>query len=487
MAIKTEQAQANTPGYIEFPAQTTADQPIKVYSFYHKANQYGWMANTSRLDGAATYTFPDPIDPTKSTTYVTPEHYFQAAKCNHYGFNDTQKQAYVDAIKLVQNVADFPTQAPLIAQAVFNNRIIIDSVTGRLDDKQLKKQATDKIPDLSEKWHKASSSTPLSSPKHDIVRTIIQEKMKDPIFVAELLKTDPGIIVEATSSDKVWGAGSDGQGKNELGLLWMEQREKQKKRLDPNYQEKSIQELEAEYKALQTHPNWVDQSCFETATENSKSVIRLKQITPYSAPAATHSTSVAATGPLAKIFNDFNALNKNNAISNCQAFKSIELDATDKNLVKVTTHNNQTATIKKTTDSLEITGTKESVIDTVKNLYLLDLAMKGQIELDEKGEITKVKAGATLQINPQDINLTKADGSSLAGPEKDTLLKELDKQLAIAFQGYKNVYQPMDLSTVSSDIVRARVGPGFLSTPRITPPTASSSTASIDPIVPPGP
>ena len=64
------------------------------------------------------------------------------------------------------------------------------------------------------------------SVKDDIMRKAVTEKFaQNPAIAAILLQTDEQQIVERTTTDYFWGCGTDGSGKNMLGLILMDTRE----------------------------------------------------------------------------------------------------------------------------------------------------------------------------------------------------------------------------------------------------------------------
>jgi ribA/ribD-fused uncharacterized protein len=65
------------------------------------------------------------------------------------------------------------------------------------------------------------------SAKDNIMREALQAKFtQHPELQKLLLETGDAVLVEHTQNDRYWGDGGDGLGKNRLGLLLMELREK---------------------------------------------------------------------------------------------------------------------------------------------------------------------------------------------------------------------------------------------------------------------
>jgi ribA/ribD-fused uncharacterized protein len=65
--------------------------------------------------------------------------------------------------------------------------------------------------------------------KHDIMKSIIREKIRQHEFVQEkLLATGDRHIIEVSPVDSYWGWGPDRKGENHLGHIWMELREELK-------------------------------------------------------------------------------------------------------------------------------------------------------------------------------------------------------------------------------------------------------------------
>ena len=63
--------------------------------------------------------------------------------------------------------------------------------------------------------------------KEDVMRGALEAKFRaHPDLQRILLSTGEALLVEASSKDSYWGCGAEGTGKNRLGLLLMELREK---------------------------------------------------------------------------------------------------------------------------------------------------------------------------------------------------------------------------------------------------------------------
>ena len=138
--------------------------------FFYKINEaYGCFSNFSHygfeMDGK---------------WWMTSEHYFQAQK-----FCGTE---YEEAIRLLDN--------PMKAAEMGRNR---------------------NLP-LRTDWEQV---------KDDIMRKAVLAKFAQNEEIKDvLLSTDNEIIIENTSNDYYWGCGKDGSGKNMLGIILMEVREK---------------------------------------------------------------------------------------------------------------------------------------------------------------------------------------------------------------------------------------------------------------------
>lgn len=114
--------------------------------------------------------------------WMTSEHYFQAQK-----FYGTE---YVEIIRLLDN--------PMKAAKMGRNR---------------------NLP-LREDWEEV---------KDDVMRKAVYAKFSQNIELKNiLLDTDSEYIVENTSNDYYWGCGTNGSGKNMLGIILMEIRDKLK-------------------------------------------------------------------------------------------------------------------------------------------------------------------------------------------------------------------------------------------------------------------
>ena len=114
--------------------------------------------------------------------WMTSEHYFQAQK-----FYGTE---YVEIFRLLDN--------PMKAAKMGRNR---------------------NLP-LREDWEEV---------KDDVMRKAVYAKFSQNIELKNiLLDTDSEYIVENTSNDYYWGCGTNGSGKNMLGIILMEIRDKLK-------------------------------------------------------------------------------------------------------------------------------------------------------------------------------------------------------------------------------------------------------------------
>jgi len=142
---------------------------MKTIQFYRLKDDYGCFANFA----------PYPIE-LKDKTWPTAEHYFQAQK-----FAGTEHE---EAIRLAKS--------PMIAARM-----------GRSRQRPLR-------PD----WEQV---------KDDIMREAVLAKFTQHLQLRQiLLETGDALIVEHTQRDRYWGDGGDGSGKNKLGQILMEVREK---------------------------------------------------------------------------------------------------------------------------------------------------------------------------------------------------------------------------------------------------------------------
>lgn len=64
------------------------------------------------------------------------------------------------------------------------------------------------------------------SVREDVMRYALERKFADPRLRALLLGTGDRPLVEDSPYDRYWGAGRDGRGKNRLGVLLMELRDR---------------------------------------------------------------------------------------------------------------------------------------------------------------------------------------------------------------------------------------------------------------------
>jgi ribA/ribD-fused uncharacterized protein len=139
--------------------------------FYRVSEPYGEFSNFS----------PHPFD-LKGKVWPTTEHYFQAQK-----FAGTEHEELVRLAK-----------SPMVAARM-----------GRSRERPLRQD-----------WETA---------KEDIMREALLVKFtQHPALRSLLLSTGDAELIEHTKNDRYWGDGGNGNGKNRLGQLLMELREKLK-------------------------------------------------------------------------------------------------------------------------------------------------------------------------------------------------------------------------------------------------------------------
>ncbi len=137
--------------------------------FYRVKDPYGFLSNFA----------PYPIQ-LKSKVWATSEHYFQA-----------QKFAGTEHEEMIREVP-----SPMIAARM-----------GRSRSRPLRRD-----------WERV---------KDDVMRDAVWAKFtQNPELTEQLLATGDATIVEHTRNDHYWADGGDGSGKNKLGQILMETREK---------------------------------------------------------------------------------------------------------------------------------------------------------------------------------------------------------------------------------------------------------------------
>ena len=143
---------------------------MTVINFYSTKDQYGGFSNFSR--------HPFELD---GKQWLTTEHYFQAQKF-------PGNEAYQEKIRL--------EKSPMVAARLGRSR------------------AQPIRPD----WEQV---------KDELMKAALLAKFRQNKDIREiLLSTGDVQLVEHTKNDRYWGDGGDGSGKNKLGLLLMEIREK---------------------------------------------------------------------------------------------------------------------------------------------------------------------------------------------------------------------------------------------------------------------
>ncbi len=141
----------------------------KIINFYHQNDEYGCFSNFAA--------YPIRL---KRLHWPTSEHYFQARK-----FKNREDQTEIRKAK-----------SPMIAARL-----------GRDRKKTLRRD-----------W---------KSVKDDVMREAVLAKFTQHHDLrAVLLDTEDAKLVEHTSNDSYWGDGGDGSGRNMLGIILMEVREK---------------------------------------------------------------------------------------------------------------------------------------------------------------------------------------------------------------------------------------------------------------------
>jgi len=143
---------------------------MTVINFYSTKDQYGGFSNFSR--------HPFELD---GKQWLTTEHYFTAQKF-------PGNEAYQEKIRL--------EKSPMVAARLGRSR------------------AQPIRPD----WEQV---------KDELMKAALLAKFRQNKDIREiLLSTGDAQLVEHTKNDRYWGDGGDGSGKNKLGLLLMEIREK---------------------------------------------------------------------------------------------------------------------------------------------------------------------------------------------------------------------------------------------------------------------
>lgn len=164
--------------------------------FYSVEKPYGEFSNF--------YEQPITID---GVTYPTSEHYFQS--CKFVGSKAADKYAKIVA------AVDCPGQAAILA------RQQIREENGSLWRNELNvviREYQAKGVKIRPDWEGI---------KDDIMRRAVMAKFTaNPALTELLLGTGNAVLVEHTRNDAYWGDGADGSGKNMLGIILMETREK---------------------------------------------------------------------------------------------------------------------------------------------------------------------------------------------------------------------------------------------------------------------
>jgi N-glycosidase YbiA len=145
---------------------------MKEIKFYRVNEPYGFFSNFS----------PHPIF-VDDEVWMTVEHYFQASK-----FEDNEIKSRIKAL-------DSPMKAADEGRSTRNK--------------------------IRDDWDEI---------KEEIMLDALMAKfLQHPRLRVELLNTGASVIIENTANDRYWGDGGDGTGKNRLGILLMDVREKIKK------------------------------------------------------------------------------------------------------------------------------------------------------------------------------------------------------------------------------------------------------------------
>lgn len=146
--------------------------------FYSTKGPYGCFSNFSK------HSFYD----SQNNKYLTSEHYFQSKK--------------------------------------FESTIYEQKVMKLASPSQAAKMGRDRSLPLRKDWEKI---------KIEIMRNAIYMKFSQNKKIRDiLLSTNNAILVEHTKNDTFWADGGDGKGKNQLGILLMELREKLRKENNDN-------------------------------------------------------------------------------------------------------------------------------------------------------------------------------------------------------------------------------------------------------------
>lgn len=163
--------------------------------FYSVTQPYGEFSNF--------YEQPITID---GTTYPTSEHYFQS--CKFVG-----SKADRDYAKIVAT-ANRPGQSAILAR----QQIREDGSRWRNELNAIIREYQTKGVKIRSDWE---------SIKDDVMRKAVMAKFTaNSALTKLLLGTGDAVLVEHTQNDAYWGDGGDGSGKNMLGIILMETRDK---------------------------------------------------------------------------------------------------------------------------------------------------------------------------------------------------------------------------------------------------------------------
>jgi ribA/ribD-fused uncharacterized protein len=162
---------------------------MKVIRFYEPEDPYGFLSNF----------YPSPIF-MKGKTWPTSEHYYQA-----------QKVAGTGTEEVIRSL-ETPREAFDITR-------------------------TEGFPQRPD-WHEI---------RDEVMREVVYNKfIQHPDLKMHLLETEDAVLVEHSFKDSYWGDGGDGKGKNVLGKILMEVRERLKGENDGGSGEEEKQSTEAE-------------------------------------------------------------------------------------------------------------------------------------------------------------------------------------------------------------------------------------------------
>lgn len=118
-------------------------------------------------------------------------------------------------------------------------------------------------------------------------------------------------------------------------------------------------------------------------------------------------------------------------------FRSVATVPEKPNGAIITTHHNEQADITHHDNHFDVIGSRTAVEDVIVNLYKIELAAQGKIELNDCGEVARIiDHDFKLSLDTHDITLANNQDEPLPSSKREDILRALDMKFAKEFKSH---------------------------------------------------